>query len=239
MSEEEKKAIEADIADTIMERPQGFLVSGRRFYLYPATLGKSYLVFRLVGSLGIDTGIAKANSYMEALRLCHEKKGTVCRILAYHTINRKEELFDADTVKDRCDFFARELDDESMARLLITVLAGTDMSRFITHLGIDRERERLAKAMEAKNDSGSSTFGGKSIYGTLIGPACERYGWTFEYVVWGISYANLQMLLADSMTSVYLSDEERKRAHIPGREAIDADDPANAARIAAMIQDGT
>lgn len=72
----------------------------------------------------------------------------------------------------------------------------------------------------------------------MIDTACQRYGWTFEYVVWGISYANLQLLLADSVTSIYLSDEERKRVNIPqDRDIINADDPANMAKIKAMKWD--
>lgn len=235
---EDMKTIGADIADMIMERPRGFEVNGRQFYLYPLTLGKMYLVSRLVENLGINTEIAGKSSYMEALRLCHEKKDIVCRILAYHTTGRKEELFDTGIIKERCDFFTKELDNEGMAQLLVTVLTEVDILRFIRHLGIDKERERLSRAMKTKKDSGSFTFGGKSIYGSLIGPACERYGWTFEYVVWGISYANLQLLLADAVTSVYLSDEERKRAGIhKSGEVINADDPANVEKIAAIIRD--
>ncbi|MCS2730122.1 hypothetical protein [Phocaeicola vulgatus] len=188
--------------------------------------------------LGINLEIIKANPYMEALRICQEKKESVCRILSYHTINKKDELFDCNLVQERCDFFCKELDDDSMAQLLVMVLPEGDISAYIKHLGIDKEKEWQAKAMRAKKDNNSLTFGGKSIYGTLIDTACQRYGWTFEYVVWGISYANLQLLLADSVTSIYLSDEERKRINIPqDRNVINADDPANMAKIKAMKWD--
>lgn len=117
-------------------------------------------------------------------------------------------------------------------------LSEGDVSVYTKHLGIDKEKEWQAKAMRAKNNNNSLVFGGKSIYGTLIDTACERYGWTLEYVVWGISYANLQLLLADSVTSIYLSDEERKRINIPkDRRVINADDPANMEKIKAMNWD--
>ena len=235
---EDGKLIDMDIADTIIERPHGFKVNQRQFYLYPVTLGKTYLISRLVECLGINLEIIKANPYMEALRICQEKKESVCRILSYHTINKKEELFDYDFVKERCNFFYKEIDNDSMAQLLVMVLSEGDISAYIKHLGIDKEKEWQAKAMRAKKDNNSLTFGGKSIYGTLIDTACQRYGWTFEYVVWGISYANLQLLLADSVTSIYLSDEERKRVNIPqDRDIINADDPANMAKIKAMKWD--
>lgn len=166
------------------------------------------------------------------------EKEIVCRILSYHTINRKDELFDCNLVQERCDFFCKELDDDSMAQLLVMVLPEGDISTYVKHLGIDKEKEWQAKAMKAKKDNNSLVFGGKSIYGTLIDAACQRYGWTFEYVVWGISYANLQLLLADSVTSIYLSDEERKRINIPqDRNVINADDPENMAKIKAMKWD--
>lgn len=235
---EDRKLIDMNIADTIIGRPHGFKVNQRQFYLYPATLGKTYLISRLVGCLDINSDIIKANPYMEALRLCQEKKEVVCRILSYHTINKKGKLFDCDFVQERCDFFFRKLDNESMAQLFVMVFPEGDISTYTKHLGIDKEKEWQAKAMRAKKDNNSLTFGGKSIYGTLIDTACERYGWTFEYVVWGISYANLQLLLADSVTSIYLSDEERKRVNIPkDRSVINADDPANMARIKAMKWD--
>lgn len=235
---EDGKLIDMDIADTIIERPHGFKANQRQFYLYPVTLGKTYLISRLVECLGINLEIIKANPYMEALRICQEKKESVCRILSYHTINKKDELFDCNLVQERCDFFCKELDDDSMAQLLVMVLPEGDISAYIKHLGIDKEKEWQAKAMRAKKDNNSLTFGGKSIYGTLIDTACQRYGWTFEYVVWGISYANLQLLLADSVTSIYLSDEERKRINIPqDRNVINADDPENMAKIKAMKWD--
>lgn len=37
---EDGKLIDMDIADTIIERPHGFKVNQRQFYLYPVTLGK-------------------------------------------------------------------------------------------------------------------------------------------------------------------------------------------------------
>ena len=88
---------------------------------------------------------------------------------------------------------------------------------------MEEEAKRMAKVNAAKKSENSFIFGGKTIWGTLIDAACERYGWTFDYVVWGISYNNLTLMLKDKITSIYLSDEERKKAHIPaaGEEVID------------------
>ena len=49
--DKEGKIIEMDIADTIMERPYEFHIGEMQFYLYPATLGKIYLLSRLTENL--------------------------------------------------------------------------------------------------------------------------------------------------------------------------------------------
>lgn len=147
---EDRKLIDMDIADTIIERPHGFKVNQRQFYLYPVTLGKTYLISRLVECLGINLEIIKANPYMEALRICQEKKESVCRILSYHTINKKEELFDYDFVQERCNFFYKEIDNDSMAQLLVMVLSEGDISAYIKHLGIDKEKRMASKSHESQ-----------------------------------------------------------------------------------------
>lgn len=59
-----------------------------------------------------------------------------------------------------------------------------------------------------------------------------------NYVVWGISYANLKMLLADAITTIYLTAEERKELNIfDNKEHINADDPKNRELIKAMLED--
>lgn len=49
-----------------------------------------------------------------------------------------------------------------MAQLLVMVLSEGDISAYIKHLGIDKEKEWQAKAMRAKKDNNSLTFGGKA-----------------------------------------------------------------------------
>ncbi len=48
----------------------------------------------------------------------------------------------------------------------------------------------------------------------------QKYHWTFEYVMWGISYTNINMLLSDTINTYYNKSGEQ--------DVIDADDPANA-----------
>ena len=48
----------------------------------------------------------------------------------------------------------------------------------------------------------------------MIDTVCNRYKWTFDYVVWEISYVNLQLLLKDSIKTIYLTDDEMKKLHV-------------------------
>lgn len=230
--------IEMNIADTIMEKPVGFKIGHRQFYLYPPTLGKSYLLSRLIKVLSANTEMLSCNPYLEAFRLATEKKETVCRMLAYHSLSKKRDIQDEIKVKSRTKLFQEKLDVEEIAQLLVVTFTLEDVSSYISHLGIDKEQAERNRIMKVKNMSGNLSFCGKSTYGTLIDWACQRYGWSMEYVVWGISYANLQMLMADATTSVYLSEEERKQLGVTDdREIINADDPKNRELIRKMLSE--
>lgn len=235
---EDKERLEMDIADTIMERPTGFNIGNRSFYIHPPTLGKTYLLARLFNELDANSKIISANPYMEALRLSKMKKDVVCRILSYYTFNHKEDIFDNAKVESRSSFFADSLNIEELATLLVLILTGDNTDAYITYLGIDKERKERKRIADIKKDSGGITFGGNSAYGTLIDFACQRYGWTMDYVVWGISYANLKMLMADAITTIYLNAEERKQLSIfDNIDYINADDPKNDELISNILQD--
>lgn len=231
MSEDRKKVDEI-IADTIMERPYTFFVEGRQLFFYPITLGKSYLLQRLIDGLGIDKEMISKASSFEIMRICTENKETVYRILAYHTLRRKSQLFNECIVCKRIELFAK-LTIEELAQLLMIALADDKTNLFTKHLGIDKENEYKQKALKAKSENSNTlSFGGKSIYGRLIDYACERYGWSYDYVVWGISLINLRLMISDSITSMYLTDKELKRCRIPkNRTFISGDDKANIEKI--------
>lgn len=230
--------IEMNIADAIMEKPVGFKIGRRQFYLYPPTLGKNYLLSRLIKALKVNKEMVSHNPYLEAFRLVTENGEIVCRLLAYHSLSKKLDIQDESKVKSRTKLFQEKLDVEELAQLLVITFTLEDVSSYITHLGIDKEQAERNRIIKVKNMSGNLSFCGKSTYGTLIDWACQRYGWSMEYVVWGISYANLQMLMADAITSVYLSEEERKKLGITDdREIINADDPKNRELIRKMLNE--
>ena len=231
---EDKELLEMNIADTIIERPVGFNIGSQQFYLYPPTLGITYHLARLFKSLEADARLISANPSLEAIRLCTEKKEIVCRILSNYTFNRKEDVFDGIKVEARAKELS-ELAAEELATIFTIVLSGDNTEEFIKYFGIDKERLERSRIAAVKKDNSSVTFGGNSTYGTLIEFACQRYGWTMDYVMWGISYANLKMLMADAITTIYLSEEDRKLLGKGAGEVINAYEPMNRELIRRMI----
>ena len=228
-SKEERALIDNQIVDAILELPQPFSVGEEKFFIYPLTLGRSFLLDRAMQTLNMSKVMLAIDSNMEALRLSYLHKKEMCMVIAYHTFKDKEDLVDVYKVSDRATFFEENLEEEDLAKLFVLVSKPLPYEDFINHLGIEEEKKWQRKAMQAKKDSDAMTFGGKSIYGTLIDFACERYGWTYDYVVWGVSYINLQMLMADVVNTMYLSEKERKKARIPkDRTRISADQNRNA-----------
>lgn len=235
---EDKDCIEMDIADAIIERPIGFKIGQKSFCIYPPSLGKSLLISRLIDNLEINDNTLARNPYLEALRLCSVKRSIVCRILSYYTFSMKSDIVDNCKVNRRSALFMNKLDAEEMATLLVTVFSIDNTNRFIKAIGIDKDKECQKKISEIRKDNSVISFGGKSLYGTLIDFACQRYGWTVDYVVWGISYTNLKMLIADSISTVHLSKEEKAKLMIfDNVDLINADDPVNMDLIDRLLQD--
>lgn len=230
--------IELDIADTIMERPVGFKVGCRQLFLYPVTLGKTLLLSRMIRKLEVNNNNVAINPYLEAMRVCESKRNIVCRLIAIHTFNSRRMLFNETIIANRVGVID-ELDKEELANLLIILLTNDSVNSFIKYLGIDKEQEDIAKITKIKSkDCSSFTFGGKSILGSWVIPACEKLNMTPQEVIWDISLDLLRLMMADAVTSIYLTKEERKKARVSqDREHINADDPSNWEKIKKMNWD--
>ena len=142
---------EYNIADMVMERPLEFYIEEERYNLYPITLGKSYLMQRLVSSLGINKENVQISPFLEALRLCKSNGNTVARIIAYSTIKDKETLFDDKFVSDRTRHFLAMMETEDMAKLLLYILTSDKVEECIKYLGLDKEREDQKRVLRVKN----------------------------------------------------------------------------------------
>ena len=86
--------LEYRISQTIMEMPHSVEIGGRWYYLYPITLGKTYLCGRLLSVMKVDKGLITANPYAEALRLAQMERENSLSLIAVHMCKTKEEVFD-------------------------------------------------------------------------------------------------------------------------------------------------
>lgn len=204
------------ISNVLTDMPIGFeSEQGVHYSIYPTTLGKMYLTSQLVDSLEIDKDLLHTDPFLEALRVVSTKREACCRLIAYHTFKTKEDILSSRTIAMRQNTVSLFSNDD-IATLLIAILKENPTRTIAKETGMDEETKRMAKVNAAKKSNNQFVFGGKTIWGTLIDVACERYGWTYDYVVWGISYNNLTLMLKDKITSIYLSDEEMKKSHIVG-----------------------
>lgn len=226
-----------ELTDAVIERPVDFSVGKTRLNLYQASLGKMFLVTRLLDSMKVSQQRLSEDAFSEAARLCRFNRENVVRLIAFYTVKYKEDHFNNELIERRCSILST-LDDEELTTLLMIVLTQDSSDKFIKEYGIDKEKQIVQRIVKYKQDKGNLSFGGKTVYGTLIDSACERYGWSFDYVVWGISYTNLRMITADSVVSMYLSKDDMKKLHVSAdREVIDASDPKNFEKIKAMLEE--
>lgn len=226
-----------ELTDAIIERPVSFSIGEEKLFLYHASLGKMYMVAKLMDSMNVRQQNLLKDPFSEAARLCRFNRGEVARLIAFYTVREKDDHFNEELIESRSKVLS-SLDDKDLATLLMVVLTQDSSDRFIKEYGIDKERQTVQRIVRHKQDKGNLSFGGKTVYGTLIDSACERYGWSFDYVVWGISYTNLRMITADSVVSMYLSKDDMKKLHVSAdREVISASDPKNFERIKAMLEE--
>ena len=198
----ESEIIQDNLWDTLLESPIEYKAGEKIFYLYPPSLGSSLLI----------------NRHKEQVEHLEDM---VYASLAICSFENRAAARKRNLLKERIEEIKQASAEELMPIYSMFVSWGQDQERFMKHFHLDVEQRYMKRAYEAKdNDTSSLTFNGKSIYGAMIDVACERYGWSMEYVVWGISLINLNMLMTDKVVSVYLSKEESRKAAIPRNRNI-------------------
>ena len=208
--------MDAKAIDTLIERPVDFSIDGKRYRMWPMTLGKSLIISTLIEQLDVDREMLAHSPVVETMRLASLHPDIVARIIAIACAKGKQAVTSPDRMARYEQAFAAA-SVEDRASLLNVALSYDRRAELCRTFGIDRETDRMHKALRAKKDASDLTFGGCSIWGQLIDPVCERYGWTMDYVLWGIGYTNLMMLVADKIQTIYLPEQERKSVHLPAR----------------------
>lgn len=215
MQDKDEKILNEALADAVMDRPREFFIGHRRFCLWTPTLGMSLMLGRHLESIGIDRELMSKNPSIEALRLVREKREDICYILAILSFRSFIELSNTNVLRRRANLYSKELTDEEIAQLSLIVFGCMEANQMIRMSGLEKERQEQIRINEFKNKDGHTKFfGGRTMYGSLIDAACRAYGWSKEYVVWGIDLISLRMMLADKVESIYLSDDEMKQMGI-------------------------
>lgn len=233
---EAPKDVLSDVTNAILEMPTYYQVSGHDFYLYPPSLGVTMLIGEAMKLYKFDKAI-ESGSIIGLYKLFKEQKQVVAHILALCSFENRRDATKKHLVQERIKELSSIDANDGAALIMHAINYNSEYEDFVKHFGIDEEYKQRKKVYELKErESSGMTFGGLSIWGSLLDAACERYGWTMDYVLWEISALNLNMLMADAITSVFLTEDEEKELGLH-RHAINADDPRNAAMIRALLQE--
>lgn len=223
------------LIDALTERPKSFCAGETSLYFYPISYGKFLLLGRYVKLMEVEQKSFEQIPFWELTRIYREKPEHVYRFLHIMMSKTKEDVYSEECYAKHKDMLSVSLEEADTVKLLSIALGelNVDIEPLKKAYNLNKERSWLEKAIEAKEaDKNTFTFFGRSIYGSMFGHLMEKYGQKLDYFVWEISYANMQMLIADEVQTVYLSDMESRKAMIPNkRNYIDADDPANLERI--------
>lgn len=230
----DEKKILANVSDAIIELPNYFQVGGRDFYLYPPSLGTTLLIERATRKYDIEQG---EQGLWNILKTARKHKRLVVELLAICTFEDRKEARKSGELRKRISELSRIKADDAAALLMTFIAWNKDYEDFVKFFHLNIEQKYLKRANDVKSkDNSTYTFNGKSIYGALLSVACERYGWSWEQIIWDISLCNLNMLMADHITTVFLSDKEKRTACIPQDRTIIKATKQNTEQILALLK---
>lgn len=230
--------IDACVEETILEMPISFSLDGHYFYIFPPSVGIVFLTQPLMRELHLNKDLFIIREEFEYVRIAIEQREKLLRLVAIHSFGNRHDAIYEDKVLQRMSEL-EPIEAADLAAIFSTLLRWmTYQEQFIKHFCIDTERKQKEKISEfKKKDSSSVTFGGRSIFGSLLDMACERYKWRLDYLLWEISATTLNMMLADSITTMYLSKDDAKKCGVSTDGiVIKMDDPRNKEKIKQLVR---
>ncbi len=232
----EKSDLEQQLIDTLLDRPTDFSLGSCNFRLYPNTLAKTLLLQRHIRSLGFNGVLAKLNPYLEILHIVRSNRERCHYILAVHAMpNTRVSVLNNAAINRQRELFRQELEDDGAATMLLHILTSDRTEALMDYLGIKDERERMKSVLDVKENKGSMTFGGVSIFGSFIGQLKEM-GYSDDEILFEHGYSYLRLMLADKVTNIYLTDEELKQLpNNVSKNIINADDPSAIDKLSSML----
>ena len=201
-----------------------FTAGGRRYTLWPQSLGGTLLLERELRALTEGEGPAGEGAALWALRLSRNRREWALRVIARATSRTRKEHLSQRHQERRARELGVALDTEETATLLLAVMREAESETLRRESGLKEEQATLGRLSRLRNEEGGTEhFGGRTLIGSLVDAACSRYGWSVGYTVWGVSLDQLRMLLWDRSECVYISDEERRKTGMAGIGEIDAE----------------
>lgn len=210
-----------DLIDVITERPISINVGGKHYFLYQPSLGKILLIQKVMSEAGA--------TFSDIPTLCAKRRRTCCKVVAYSVLCNRRQFFNSVLINELTDELDAGLSFEDLGKLMFVIKRQNDTKELEKALRMNEDDDNRRRVSKHKEEKGNSiVFGGRSIYGNFIDAACQRYGWTLDYLLWDISFANVHFMLKDAVNSVYLSDKEQKELHVYRTDSlIDGNDARN------------
>lgn len=66
----------------------------------------------------------------------------------------------------------------------------------------------------------SRVIGGSSLWGYFLDTLLNRYHWTLDYLLWDISYMNLNLLILDTISVYPIRDKGNKKSNKSNAETM-------------------
>lgn len=231
--------IEIQARCILLDRASAFTINGSDevFRIHYPSYGIMMLASEILDDAGLDRINLALNPYAEALRLSSVSRESACRAISMYCVSGKSEALGSESERLSSVFLSGMTVDE-IAKTLLMCLSLDNIDSVLRHYSLTRENDRYRRAVKVKmQNSDSVGFGGLTVYGSMFDPVMERYGWTLDYVIWGISYANLRLIIADMPRSLLLSKEERRRAGITNEKAVKAETITDINKLREMFPD--
>lgn len=231
--------IEIRARNILLDRTSSFTIDGYNevFRIHYPSYGIMTLVSETLDGAGLDRSNLSLNPYAEVLRLSSVSKDSVCRAISLYCVSGKADALGFESERLSSIFFSSMTVDE-LAKTLLMCLSLDNVDSVLRHYSLTRENDRYNRAAKVKmQKSDSISFGGITVYGSMLDPVMERYGWTLDYVVWGISYANLRLILSDMPKTLYMNKDDRKKAGITNEKTVKAETITDINKLRAMFPD--
>lgn len=223
--EEVGRLTEQRALDTLTEKIESFEIEGNdkeqiTLYLYPLQLGRLAMISRRL----IDLDLIFDDEQMEGAvkrmwTICSEKSKEVAEIIAIATLRTQQEI--EDMLKERTKLIYWSPTMDNFVHHRISILLRGFYERY--SLG----KNAAGNDFPNDNSGADSHYGGRSIWGQ-IDNLINRYHWTLEYILWGISWANVQLMISDALKT---DCKSKSTTNIPNNEQskvpdiIDMNDP--------------